>query len=335
MNEVKKNIANRFLKIFKNRNILIFLTFVVISSFLWFLNAINKEYTTDVKLIFNLKNLPVSMSLNKKNDNKLKITVFGDGYNLLKEKIEEVNIPLIIDIRNKENKIIIRNKKDNPTEAYILTEELTDLIQKRFGKNINIVKIKPDTIFLDIIQNHSKKLPVIPKVDYEPETNYMLNGDIKVIPDSIIVYGTAKQIDTMKQIYTTYTKLGKIGDNHIKELKIAPIKSLRYSRNKVLIDIPTEKYTETQIEKEIKSINTPNNLIMKSIPHRATIFYKVPISLFDQITKKDFNLTIDYENIQEDEVIVNAKTFNKYIKITKIDPLSVKYIIEEKDTIND
>ncbi|PLX07440.1 MAG: hypothetical protein C0596_10920 [Marinilabiliales bacterium] len=333
--KTKQNITSGFLKIIRNRNILVFFIFFAIASFLWFLNAINKEYTTDINLGYEVKNLPETMSVKESSDNKLVISVSGHGYNLLREELEKVKLPLIIDLKSKKNKINLYNCVENCTQSYILTNDLKPIIKKRFGENIKIVKISPDTIYFDINLTYSRKLPVIPQIDYKASIDYMQNGSIKTKPDSITVYGPSELLDTMQGIYTIYSDLGSIGENHIKELKIKQVKNFKYSKTDVLVDIPLEKYTETEIIKDIVPINVPEGFVINLIPESVSIYYKVPISLFESISEEDFEVTANYETEQNEEIVIDAVPLNKSISITKLTPLSAKYILEAKDTIND
>jgi hypothetical protein len=143
MNENKKtkqNITSGFYKILKNRNILVFLVFFVIASFLWFLNAINKDYTSEIDLGISFKNLPNSMNQIEGSDNKLTISVSGHGYNLLLEDIEKVKLPLVVDFDSKKNDIKLYHNPDNFTQSYILTNDLKLMAGKRFGDNIKVEK---------------------------------------------------------------------------------------------------------------------------------------------------------------------------------------------------
>jgi len=330
-----KNITSGFFKILKNRNILVFLVFFAIASFLWFLNAINKEYTSEIDLGISFKNLPSTMSQIEDSDYKLSISVSGHGYNLLREEIEKVKLPLVIDFGDKNNIIKLHHNTENCTQSYILTSDIKEMVSKRFGDNIKVVKISPDTIFFNVQQTYSRKLPVIPQVNYEVDINYMQHGEIIVKPDSITVFGPKSFIDSLNSVYTIKKQLGTIGENHITELEISFLKNLRYSRTNVLIDIPLEKYTETQIEKEIIPINVPKNSELNLIPEKVQIFYKIPLSIYENISELDFSAIVDYNNEQNQEIEISVSTNNEDIKITSISPISVKYLLEEKEDSDD
>lgn len=49
---------NPVVKLVNNRNFLVFIAFVVLSSFLWFLNYLNKNLSSEITLKYKFKNIP-------------------------------------------------------------------------------------------------------------------------------------------------------------------------------------------------------------------------------------------------------------------------------------
>ncbi|MBN2778895.1 MAG: hypothetical protein JXR36_14755 [Bacteroidales bacterium] len=332
----QKNIIIRFLvKLTRNRNILVFLVFFVISAFLWFLNAINKEYTTDLSLPYIIKNLPKNMSIPEDYKEELTISVSGHGYNLLREEIEKIKLPLIIDFSKDKNPIKIHSNPNNCTQSFIITEDLKILVNKRFGDNIKLVKISPDTIYFNTTQTYSKQIAVKPLITFEPDVNYVKNGEITIRPDTVTVYGPQDIVDTMKAIYTKPTDLGIINDNHVHSLEINTFKNLRYSKTSVLIDIPMEKYTETSLKIPVNIMNAPEKLKIRVIPSEVSVSFKVPLSIFSEIDITDFVATANFKDIQDQEAEVSVTSSRPELQITNISPISVKLLPEQINDSND
>lgn len=332
----QKNIIIRFLvKLTRNRNILVFLVFFVISAFLWFLNAINKEYTTDLSLPYIIKNLPKNMSIPEDYKEELTISVSGHGYNLLREEIEKIKLPLIIDFSKDKNPIKIHSNPNNCTQSFIITEDLKILVNKRFGDNIKLVKISPDTIYFNTTQTYSKQIAVKPLITFQPDVNYVKNGAITIRPDTITVYGPQSIVDTMKAVYTKPTDLGTINDNHVHSLEINTFKNLRYSKTSILVEIPMEKYTETNLKIAVNIINVPEKLKVRVMPSEVSVSFKVPLSDFSEVKASDFVATVDFKDIQNQEAEVSVTCSRTELQITNISPISVKILPQQTDDSND
>ncbi len=326
----KTNIAAYIVKQFKNRNIFVFLIFVIISSFLWFLNAINKEHDTEMKIPYKFENLPAKANISKDSPSDLTVLIHGHGYNLLREKIEQVKLPVVINFADKENPVVFHRNENNPLTSYVLTTDLIPFLSIRFGSNIQVTGVKPDTLFFDFAESYSKKVPVIVNPIYSINKEYILTGSLIVTPDSVFIYGPKHITDTVKFVTCASSDLGLIGESHIKEIKIDAIKELSFSKSKVLINIPVEKYTETSIEVDIATANFPDSLKYQLIPNKVTISYKVPLSQYDLIDKNNFEAVVNYKLKKNDQIGLEITSINPYLIITKTNPISVGFILERK-----
>ena len=333
--KLSKNIIDSFVKLTKNRNILIFIFFFIIASFLWFLNAINKEYTTDINVPYKLENLPKSYEIRNESEIDINVSIHGHGYNLLREEIERVKHPIVIDLNSKSNPVNIYRSTNSYTKSYILTKELIPFAKKRFGSNLSIVSIKPDTLYLDIKSTLSKKVKLVHDIKYSINNTFMLVGEISLTPDSITVYGPIEILDTLSYVMTSFADLGEIKENNIKEIKIKYNKHLTYSRAKVLVTFPVEKYTEATKEINITPINLPTDTEATLLPKTVIISYKVPLSIYDKINEDDFKVIADYEKSQDNNIEIEVIAINKKIHIIKVQPISINYLLKKNETPDD
>ncbi len=317
-------------KQFRNRNIFVFLFFLILSAFLWFLNFVNKEHNSSIEIPYKFENLPYKAKFSSENATNLTVLIHGHGYNILREKIETVRLPVIIDLANKENPVVFNSCDYNPDKSFILTKELIPYLSRRFGSNIQIRGVKPDTLFFDMAESFSKKVPVIFNADYIIDPNFLLNGEIVLNPDSVFVYGPKHIIDTISKVYCDNSDLENIGDNHIKEVKLKYVRNLSYSKYKILINFPVEKYTEASINIAVVAANFPDSLDYQLIPNRVNIYYKVPLSLFDKIDTLNFEAVADYKTEKNKLISVNVVSVNPYLEITKVNPFNVGFILKRK-----
>lgn len=326
----KRNIATYIVKQFKNRNIFIFIFFVILSSFLWFLNAVNKEHDTEMVIPYQFKNLPSKTKISKESAAELTILIHGHGFNILREKMEHVTLPVLIDFKDKNNPIIFHRCENNPLKTYVLTKELVPFISHRFGSNLKVTGVKPDTLFFDIANNYSRKVPIIINPVYQLDPGYILSGKILSNPDSVYVYGPKHITDTITAVYAEMYNLGNIGQIDAKELKIKPIKELSFSSSKVMLKFPVEKYTETSIEIPVSALFFPDSLEFKIIPPKITLKYKVALSQYDKIDLSNFEASVNFNKKKNDMIVVEVNSTNPYIEITGINPISVGFILERK-----
>jgi hypothetical protein len=209
---------------------------------------------------------------------------------------------------------------------------LIPFLSKRFGSNITVTGVDPDSLFFDIAESYSKKVKVVLNPKYSLDSEYMLNGKISCSPDSVFIYGPKHIVDTVKVVYCEPTDLGVIGEKHITEIKLKTIKEISFSKAKILINFPVEKYTETNIEVKLSVVNFPESVKYQLIPDKVSIFYKVPLSLYDKIDKVNFEAVVNYDDKKNEQISVTVNSVNPYLEITKINPISVGYILERTNS---
>jgi len=287
-------------------------------------------HDSTIDIPYKFENLPNKAKLSAENESNLTIHIHGHGYNILREKIETVKLPVIIDLAEKETPIIFHACVDNHLKSYILTKDIIPFLTKRFGSNIQITGVKPDTLFFDMAESFSKRVPVIFENDYDLDAEFIVNGEEVLNPDSIFVFGPKHIIDTIQAVYCEKSRIEDIGESHIKEIRLKGIKDLSYSKSRILINFPVEKYTEASIIIPVTAANFPDSLDYQLIPNEVSVSYKVPLSLYDVIDSLNFEAVADYTTEKNNLVTVNIVSVNPYLEITKVNPFNIGFVLKRK-----
>ncbi|MDR2011034.1 MAG: hypothetical protein LBQ22_11215 [Bacteroidales bacterium] len=337
MDKSRKTKIEKFISLFKrnikNRNIFVFLFFLLLSAFLWFLNALNKEYTTTVTVTLKIENIPGNLIVKDKEAGELRIDIYGHGYSLLKAKIDRIRLPLLIDFNNKTNNVTLYKGLKDENISYLLTGELYSTISRRFGDNIQIISILPDTIyFYPEEKMDSKKVPVTLAVEYNIHPEYLLVNSPVLSEDSIVISGQQEIIDTIKKVFTSKQNIGIIDENNKKTVEIEMLPGIQYSTENITVEFPVEKYTETYKEVQIQPLYFPDNTNIVLSPANVQVYYKVPLSLYNNIENDNFEVSVNYNKRKNDIIPVDIKSRNQIIEITKITPIFVKYLLEKNNT---
>ena len=131
---------------------------------------------------------------------------------------------------------------------------------------------------------YSKRVPVKACLSLSFAPQYKLVDSIKYNPESVIISGAKKSIDTMNVIHTLPLSLSKLNKDqnvilsfpeNYKKAKITVSPQL------VKINVNVEKYTETTLDVPVEMKNTKNNLKVRFFPEKVII----PFTLLESITK--------------------------------------------------
>ena len=108
-------------KIKVNKNAIVFAFFLLLSVVFWFLNALGKEYTTEINYPVSYVNLPDNQAFIGKVPSTTKLKVSGLGFTLLQYKYSYSPLPFIVDLQNYKP---IRLKGGNKHDFFIRSQEL-------------------------------------------------------------------------------------------------------------------------------------------------------------------------------------------------------------------
>ena len=127
------------------KNVVIFAFFLLIAFVFWYLNALGKEIKSDFKCSVTFVNPPKGRALSGELPSKLTLELKGQGYSLLKRKFSGNMAPLVVDL----SKVTVRRLADSQLpKYYFFTAGIIPSFKKQIGNGIELLSIKPDTVFL-------------------------------------------------------------------------------------------------------------------------------------------------------------------------------------------
>lgn len=311
------------------KELLIYLFFLFMSIILWYLIALSKDYTTVINYQVKYENFPKGKVLVSDLPEKLSFKVRGFGFSILKHKLTSFIYPVSLPI-NKFRLDILR--KDNQYEYFLLTRYAKEWVGNQLGSELQLVEIKPDTLLLKFTDVVDKKVCVKPLFNLQFAKQYMLFGDVKIKPDSIVVSGPQVMTDTLHYIYTKEINETKVKDSIVVDVELLPIKKFLFPTKKVQVTIPVEKYTEKILNIPIEAENAPEGYDLKTFPGYITLSCLIGISSYDYLKTYMFHASVDYKTLagnSQNKLKVNLTKSPPNIQNVRFHPKSVDYIIEK------
>lgn len=323
--------GNPVVKVVNNRNFLVFLAFVVLSFFLWFLNYLNKNLTSDITIKYKFKNIPKTISEESTHSGELSVTASGQGYNLFQESFKTRNIPLNIDLDTKaqDNRPLLKYAS-NKGKAYIITSDLRPLIRKKVGEKINLSDIKPDTIFFDIINVKEKKVPVdISNIEYKLIDGQRITKTM-IIPDSLSIIGKTSSIDSIVSIGVEDKNLGLLKAKKQYNLVLDIPDGISTSQSIVSISHEIGMFTRASKRIKIKPVNFPPEYSYTVLPQYVDVNYLVQLSHFNDVQEYNFTATADYSNAKGNIIEIKVQSNDGKVQILRSSSETCCFILEKK-----
>ncbi|REE82060.1 YbbR-like protein [Lutibacter oceani] len=323
---MKTVVSTSGISIKNNRKFKVFLFFLVLTSIIWLLIELSKTYTSSTVFNVEYKNLPNDKLLQTKPVAKLDVAIKAPGFNLLKYKFKAPKVSFNLNNLSKKGDLY-----------YLLpNSQLSNLNTKLVGET-EILSILKDTIFIEIGKNVSKKVPVVPKTEIKFKLGYNFIEKLSVLPDSIIITGSEKYIDSIKEISTVLLKLNDIYESIDSELDlIIPKKSknLIFSSNKVRITGKVDKFTEGKFTIPVSIINEPDGVKVNPFPKQIEVVYQASITHFNKINDNSLLIIFDYKQYEKDSTtqfltpVIKQKS--EYISSLKIIPNQIEFLIQKE-----
>lgn len=311
-----------------NKMFLRYLVFLGISLILWYMNALNGQYASDIKFPVKYLNPPADKVLINELPSHLTLLVQASGFDLLKYKASAPLTTLYYDLSS--SSILTRKKSSG--WYYSLTNQFLEQINFQLSGDAEIISVTPDTLYMQFDSTIKKKISITPVLSVEYEKQYFPKGKPVLTPDSVWVEGPTQILDTLNTVFTQNYSHKKTTDTLSFSVPLALIPLLSYHKNEVNISIPVERHTEAELEVPIEVENVPENYRVRLFPGKVKIQCMVGLSEYEKLNSFQFKVSVDYQQITPNarKLEVNLKRVPQFISQTSFSPESVDFIVEKQ-----
>lgn len=300
---------------------LTFLFFLLISSLLWFLIKLSKEYTTQTDFTVVYTDAPVSKWVSTNNQH-VKLSFVADGFITLRHNL--VRVPnRIVEISLEE--VPYRHEEGN-TYSYgsqYVAERVADWLGVPSGN----VTVNDDKQYFSMEDLQQKELPVQVPLEVKTQRQYHVYGDPQIEPSMVTVYGPKSVLDTMSFVSTTPFVANNANANITKTLPIEYCGgAIRGAESTVQVIVQVEQYTETVVEVPVTVADT---LHVRFFPETMSVKCMVPIKDFASLSPAAFLVLADTAQLHGRQPLLDIKLMKvpEHIQVLKTEPDQVEYLI--------
>ena len=312
-----------------DKQMLLYLAFVVLASLMWFFNKLGDE--TNDRLLYPVTfiNMPVQKIVVNGLPDNFELTVQGRGWDILRYKMGKSPEPIVINL-SRLNHIL---SKESTIDFSLATSSLAEEIKSQLPANIVLNVIQPDTIHFVLSNYSEKRLPVVPVLDLTFDHQCMIDGDITVTPSEITVNGPDIILDTLEVIHTKPISTRKVRRSLHKNVELAPVDGVALRVRKVDVSVPVSKYTEESISIPIDVVNKPDSLRVKLMPGVVDLKFWVSIKDYSHINHDDFKAEVDVRDAMKQiglQVPVTIARQPANVRNVVMSPEIVNFVLETK-----
>lgn len=313
-----------------DREVVVFSFFLLLAFIFWYLNSLGKDADYDIKYPVRYINLPEERVLADDLPARLDLYLKGPGYSILKLRLSGNRSPVMLDVST----INYRRVPGSRTLSYyIITSGLISKLKNQLRTECEITSIKPDTLFFSFDRIISKQVQVLPDIEVITEKQYLVKGDILAYPDTIVITGPKRILDTVKTIKTRPRKLKGVNETIIKSFALVTPEECTVSAKKVILTIPVEQFTEAEINVPVKILNCPDSISVKIFPDIVSVKCLVAIGDYKKIEEIPFEVVLDLFKADlnsSEKIPVEFRNIPPYVSSLRVTPAKVDFLIEKK-----
>ena len=310
------------------KRILLFSVFLLISVFIWFLNALGRNYTSQIEYPLVYTDLPQDRVFVGDLPENLDLRINALGYALLRYKILKKPVPISFKVSS----FTMNRPGQDSSRAYILTRYLKDQISGQLPAELQLLEIKPDTLHFQFARRVSKVIPVKADLFFQLEKQFTTRDGIQLDPDSVTVSGPDVILDTLGYLSTERVDLDLLSKNYSDRVRLKKIQGLEYSSSRVYCAIELEKYTEVQLSIPIEVLGLPDTLVMQTFPSKIKFTGNVGLSKYERASNNNFRAVVDFSSLDEQSKELEVFVQNKPSYLLNYDyyPKTVEFLISRK-----
>src|SRR6056297_1985702 len=178
------------------RKMMVFSFFLAISVIIWLLNALSKNYTTEINYPISYSNFPENKILVSDVPDHLELKVNAHGYAILSYKLTNRPIPLSFPL----NSFTMNTLSGDTSRLYMLTRYARERVARQLPSELQLLEISPDSLIFQFATEVSRRISVRPVIDFEPGRTFTLKDGVEITPDSVLVTGPDIYVDTMQVV---------------------------------------------------------------------------------------------------------------------------------------
>lgn len=322
---MKSTIGTLEVSLKNNKKVKVFLFFLLLTTVIWLLIELSKSYISTATFMVHYKNVPTDKLLQDQATPEINVELKAPGFQLIKYKMKKHSLSFSLN-----------NIPRNNSGYYLLPNVQIPLLKSQLSTDTDIINISNDTIFVDLGNNISKRVPVQSDLEMTFKLGYNLIDKLKLTPDSVLVMGPQKYVDTITEVTTLRVQLSDIYADIDQKLQLAPFpenKQLTVSSYSIIATAKVDKLTEGVLKIPVKIINKPPGVKINPFPKEIEVIYKAGFSNFDKINENSINIAFDYMEYKNDSLIQYLTPVilkkSDFIHDLKIHPERIEFLIQK------
>ena len=312
-----------------NRELSLFLVFLIMSIVFWFFQVCMEETRYEINYSLNITNIPKNVIITSDVPDSVKVTVEDYGFKILEYFFASNDTyRLNIDFPKMTN-----SSSWKLSGGGVFTVDISNMrrmVNKTLKSSSKLLSVNLSSLDVYYSTGESKRVPVLFNGSVKAASQHVIQG-MTLQPDSVDIFSTYSQLDTLQAVYTEYTPLKNLEESLHTQVKMQQMTGVKIVPGSVTMDVSVDLITEKKISVPILAENTPENLVLRAFPVRCEVTFQVSATDFDNVKEEDFLIVVDYNTVKEggDRYPIRLVSYPDNVLNVRVSPKTCECIVEE------
>lgn len=308
-----------------NRQFLVFMFFLILSSVFWLFMTLNNTYEREIKIPARIANIPPNVVLTSAATDTVRVTIRDKGWviasYLYGERLATIHVPF-------------KSYDKTNGSGSVGSSELKRQIEQLLEASSKIVSVKPERMEFFYNYGEYKRVPVRWTGRVSPDQLYFI-ADVRYSPDSVDVYTAKEKLDSISTIYTEPLSYENFRDSLTVDCKLAHSAKVKVVPETVRVRFYTDVLTEETFDNvPVQCVNLPPGTVLRTFPTRVAVHFVAGVSQLRTIRPEDFVVIADYQEIiskNQEKCDLYLRTVPQGVSRAALITRQVDYLIEKEE----
>ena len=307
-----------------NKEVLIFVFFLILAGIFWLNLALNETYEKEFSIPVSVVGAPKNVVLTSSEVDTVKMTIRDKGFTLLTY--------MYGDILKKVN-VNFRTYSKNNGSGSISSQDLQKMVYQQLASGSRITSVKPEKLEFFYNFGAKKLVPVRWSGRVIPEELFFISR-VEYSPDSITIYAPEEKLDSISMVYTEQLNYANFRDTLTVDCNLAKLRGVKTVPDHIRVRFFTDVLTEERISGiPIEGINVPEGKTLRTFPAKTSVSFVAGVSVYRNLKPEDFTIIVDYDEIRRnpsEKCRIYLKKVPPGISRAKLETAMVDYLIESE-----
>lgn len=273
------------------RDVTVFVVSLLLAFSIWLIHNLSLSYSMTLRSVVTAcSNIPgrYQTSLSPVT---IEARCRTTGFNLIRSHREERKPPKQVWIDPQ----LFNHVADD--QFTVSANELSGYVTEIFGQDVRLESFVSPSVTFRFAAENNRKVPVhvVRSITYRPQ--YTSVGDIRISPDSVMIYGDGKYIDHFDRILTKPLTLSGVSNSRTGTISLEEPKGIRLSETEVAYDLEVSRYVEIRSRVKVGVRGVPAGRTVDVYPSVADVVMKCSFPVTGDPAGQ-LRLFVDYREFQ-------------------------------------